>query len=276
MSPLARWIVTAVAAGGLVTGGLLIKPAVTPVSLPTAAELLRLAGPARGLPVPFLWRDLGSALRDNDTARLLGLASWITTLQPERDDLFVAFSFKLAYDAADLESSPRARARRLFDAIALLDEGASLHPSSWELPAYAGFHLEQRCSGSRAAEATARAFEALTGHAPLRLAAAYLKSARHLAPRVDWLRWHEALTAQLRAVAAVERGATGRAGRLFLEAAAKLRPDNARRAARLERLGRLLGSGAARLPADLVRWLSSDYVLGRRLTTWRSFARQAK
>ena len=137
---------------------------------PSSQDLLRLSGPLRVLPVPFAWQAFGQASRQQDETLTLARGRWLLGLMPEAEGLYAGMAWQLAYDMTATESEPLGKARRIRQALILLDEGMRERPELADLPALAGYVLQDKARGPGMEEALAEAL----GENP------YLKASRYL------------------------------------------------------------------------------------------------
>jgi hypothetical protein len=248
------------------TLGTLAKP-------PDTAEIVRLCGPLRALPVPFLWLAWRHARRGNDLQMAAAIGRWLPWLLPERDDLFRAFALELAFDVAAQTSDVEQKARLLADALRLLEQGAELHPGALEIARAAVLILRDRCMPGGSPDLdpirlqVRAAFRRYTGRDPLELAQAWLQRARQAGKADPDLDWDLAILSQEVGLQQLVAGDRGRAAILFARAAEVLRERIPHRSARLAALSQTLAAGAA-LDSSLRAWLIADPVLGRQPEIW--------
>ncbi|MFQ5503937.1 MAG: hypothetical protein ACE5F1_03965 [Planctomycetota bacterium] len=245
---------------------------------PTTAEVLQLSGPLRGLPLPFLWRAWGRTRSDNDAIGAAGIGHWISTLFPEREDLYLYFAWVHAYDLGALSRNDEERVGHLLDALALIERGLRQHPNSSRVPALAAFLLMDRCSGKSMQETYRR----LTGQEALRQAGRYLDRAARIAPLLRSQRQLGEVLAYLLISSEnydVAADVLAKAADSLRHSAQRWRPgpDQAKmlaRAERLEELGRTLSRLEHRELGDelgepLRDWLIRDELFGRKPELWR-------
>ncbi|MAE39592.1 MAG: hypothetical protein CML07_01475 [Psychrobacter sp.] len=259
-----RFAASILASVGLVAGCWLLAPAVRRLPLvPDTAELIRLCGPFRGLPIPFAWQALNRAKSRYNPTRVVAAGQWLARLMPERKDLFSGFAYDIAYSAGPLENDPRRRASRVAEAVALLELGLRLHPQAADLPARAAFILTHKTETD---PDLAQSFRQHYGD-PLALAVGYMGQASTLWPTVDWYRWQRANLLQQNALQELRAGDRTSAARMLADAAERFAPIRAERSARLGELAAALSPGGVLTPT-LRSWLTSDWLMSRHPELW--------
>lgn len=262
----ARIVPNAIALAAVVVGVWLVRPSVTKLRARASyADLVGLAGPFRGVPLPFLWTAWGEAQRRNDSTDAARFATWLTWLLPEREDLFLGFAYDLAYNAAARESNTARRARLLLDALHMLDEGQRAHPDEPMFAVNANFILLDRCVRDDALRA---AFETVSGRDVLEIAGAYAAIALELGPGIRLPLLRRAMTSEWQGIAALESGDAAGALRHFSDAAAAWETTEPVRARLLQQLVAELPAGIPNLSKKLRNWLTNDHRLGR-TNLWR-------
>jgi len=237
---------------------------------PRASELLRLTGPMRGLPLPFLWRAWGNAESRNKDRLAIGIGEWLAQWLPERLDLFLYFAWSHAYDLGHSATTAEAKARHMIDAIVLIEKARQAHPNSEEPALLAAFMLMDR--SKQEDEAFATAFTELYGESPIELAGRYLATtsvatSKEVSELAELLATRVLARGNLEIAAALLRRLVRGTGRK------KLAPQ---RLAKIRELADLLDraqAGKARFPADLSpelrAWLIKDPLFGRNPGLWR-------
>jgi hypothetical protein len=143
---------------------------------PSSQDLVRLSGPLRVLPVPLAWQAFGEAMQRQDEALTLSRGRWLISLMPEAEGLYAAMAWQLAYNLAAVSADPEERARRVREALILLEEGMRERPELVDLPALAGFLLQDRARGT----GMEAALREVLGESPFLRASRYLEVAARL------------------------------------------------------------------------------------------------
>ncbi|GEM_PF-2741516 len=232
---------------------------------------IRLLGPLPGIALPFLWQEWGRARKDYDLKASLAALRWISRIRPDLPALHEGLAWQTAYDLADLEADPEARAARLSQALRVLDEAARLRPEDPRPLALGAFMLGDLCRPARpGGSELARAFEDSTGTKPLDLARTRLELALGRRPELRGIKNLSYFLAEGCDRHALQALAAGhpKAAALSLARAARILQGAAPRRAALRRtLAGLLERGGV-LPADLLPRLNREPILRRIVRHW--------
>lgn len=224
---------------------------------PGSQDLLRLTGPLRVLPVPFAWQAFGKAVRQQDEAMILARGRWLLGLMPEAESLYAGLAWQLAYNLASLEGEALGRARRIREALILLEDGMRQRPELVELPALAGYILEDQAQAKGMPQALAE----VLGEAPAIRAGRYLERAARLGP-LDGGRRFLLLRLALRLLELGERPFAAQ----ILETLSGQEPGMSRRLRELA--GALRAQGPLVLSPELCRWVLETEPFSRKPGLW--------
>lgn len=224
---------------------------------PSSQDLLRLSGPLRVLPVPFAWQAFGSAVRKQDEALVLARGRWLLGLMPEAEGLYAGLAWQLAYNLGSLEGEALGRARRVREALILLEEGMRERPELVELPALAGYILENQAQMT----GMQPALEQVLGEDPAIRASRYLERAARIGP-LDGGRRFLLLSLALRLLELGERPFAAQ----ILETLAGQEPGMSPRLRELARA--LRARGPLSLSPELCRWVLETEPFSRKPGLW--------
>ncbi len=257
MSPLLR-VLSGLALIGLGIG-LLPRPEGRLHLPPSSQDLLRLSGPLRVLPVPFAWQAFGRASRQQDEALILSRGRWLLSLMPEAESLYAGLAWRLAYHMASAEDLPIDRARRIREALVLLEEGMRERPELPDLPALAGYVLQNRAE----APGMEAALTQVLGESPYLRASRYLDRAASMS-QLDGGKQFLLMTLSVRLVELGERAFAAQ----VLETLSSQKGNPAMSRSMRALAVALRAKGPLRLSRDLCQWVLETEPFSRKPGLW--------